>query len=180
MMHPEDAAWAKALITRHFRGKLAYYDCQIRVRHKHGHWVWIHDRGYLESRTADGQPLLMYGTHTDISETKHQEEQVRNARAFLQAVLDAATGVSIIATETSGPGWLQVLPCGATPGTTSNVNFDRAGAIVNGLATVPFDNNGTACVYIQASTHVVVDLQGYFDTAAFDDVADQRLLDTRL
>nr|WP_298141310.1 PAS domain S-box protein [uncultured Pseudomonas sp.] len=102
MMHPEDAAMAKALIKRHFRGKLAYYDCQIRVRHKHGHWVWIHDRGYLESRTADGQPLLMYGTHTDISETKHQEEQVRNARAFLQAVLDAATGVSIIATDSDG------------------------------------------------------------------------------
>jgi hypothetical protein len=92
-----------------------------------------------------------------------------------------ATGViSIVATETSGPGWLQVLPCGTTPGATSNVNFDRPDAIVNGLATVKFDANGTACVYTQAATHVVVDLQGYFDPAAFDDIDDQRLLDTRL
>lgn len=93
---------------------------------------------------------------------------------------DATGVVSIVATETSGPGWLQVLPCGAAPGATSNVNFDRPNAIVNGLATVQFDANGTACVYTQASTHVVVDLQGYFSAAAFDDVADQRLLDTRL
>ena len=102
MIHPQDVATVKALIKRHFRGKLDYYDCQIRVRHKQGHWVWIHDRGGLESRTAEGRPLLMYGTHTDISETKHQEEEVRNARAFLQAVVDAATGVSIIATDASG------------------------------------------------------------------------------
>jgi len=102
MIHPEDVETVKALMQRHFRGELDYYDCQIRVRHKQGHWVWIHDRGCLESRTADGKPLLMYGTHTDISETKLQEEEVRNARVFLQAVLDAATGVSIIATDSDG------------------------------------------------------------------------------
>lgn len=102
MIHPQDIATVKALIKRHFRGKLAYYDCQIRVRHKQGHWVWVHDRGRLESRTADGRPLLMYGTHTDISDTKHQEEEIRQARIFLQAVLDAATGVSIVATDANG------------------------------------------------------------------------------
>nr|WP_298170566.1 PAS domain S-box protein [uncultured Pseudomonas sp.] len=102
MIHPQDIATVKALIKRHFRGKLAYYDCQIRVRHKRGHWVWVHDRGRLESRTADGRPLLMYGTHTDISDTKQQEEEIRQAQIFLQAVLDAATGVSIVATDSNG------------------------------------------------------------------------------
>ena len=102
MIHPQDLRTAKTLIKRHFRGQLAYYDCQLRIRHKLGHWVWIHDRGHLESRSADGRPLLMYGTHTDISDTKHQEEEIRQARIFLQAVLDAATGVSIIVTDAEG------------------------------------------------------------------------------
>ena len=35
-------------------------------------------------------------------ERQQQERAVRSARAYLQAVLDSATGVSIIATDTSG------------------------------------------------------------------------------
>jgi hypothetical protein len=30
------------------------------------------------------------------------------------------------------------------------------------------------------STHVIVDLQGYFTPGAFDDLTDSRVLDTRL
>ena len=43
------------------------------MKHKDGHWVWVHDRGRLLSRTADGRPLLMFGTHADISARKESE-----------------------------------------------------------------------------------------------------------
>lgn len=89
--------------------------------------------------------------------------------------------VSLVATESAGPGHLQVLPCDARPGATSNLNYDRAGfVIVNGLTTVPFGADGRACVFAHTAVHVVADLQGYFTPGAFDDVADVRLLDTRL
>ena len=87
--------------------------------------------------------------------------------------------VSLVATATAGPGYLQVLPCSQPPGTTSNVNYDAAGSSVSGLTTVPFGADGTACVYALTSTHIVADLQGYFEAGAFDDIADTRLLDTR-
>ncbi|HRE00312.1 MAG TPA: hypothetical protein PLV68_03380, partial [Ilumatobacteraceae bacterium] len=87
--------------------------------------------------------------------------------------------ISIIATETGAPGYLQVLACGTAPGATSNLNADRAGQTVAGLAVIRFDAKGEACVYNQSVTHVVVDLQGYLATAAFDDIADVRLVDTR-
>lgn len=89
--------------------------------------------------------------------------------------------VSLVATESNGPGHLQVLPCNATPGATSNLNYDRAGfVIVNGLTTVQFDAAGQACVFAHTSVHLVADLQGYYAPTAFDDVPDVRLLDTRL
>lgn len=87
--------------------------------------------------------------------------------------------VSVIATDTAGPGYLQLLPCGASPGATSNLNVDRAGQTRAGLAVVRFDATGTACVFSEAAAHVVVDLQAYLPDAAVDDVADVRLLDTR-
>ena len=74
LVHPDDLKIASATLERHFSGAVPFYDCQFRMKHKAGHWVWIHDRGRLISRTADGQPLMMYGTHADISEAKRQEE----------------------------------------------------------------------------------------------------------
>lgn len=102
LIHPDDLALSSERLQAHFRGETPYYDCQYRIRHKHGHWVWVQDRGRVERRGEAGQPLLMYGTHADISQTKQREEEIRQARAFLQAVLDSATGVSIIATDTAG------------------------------------------------------------------------------
>ena len=100
--HPDDLTQSGALLNAHFRGEAPYYDYQCRMRHKAGHWVWVHDRGRVVSWTDDGQPLMMYGTHADITEVRQQQEAVREARAFLQAVLDSATGVTIIATDTQG------------------------------------------------------------------------------
>jgi dienelactone hydrolase len=88
--------------------------------------------------------------------------------------------VSLVMTENSAPGFLQVLPCGSTPGGSSNLNADRPNQTRAGLAIVHFDNDGEACLFNQTSTHLVADLQGYFATGAVDDVADVRLADTRI
>ena len=65
--HPDDLARSNKLIEQHFAGELPYYECECRMRHKDGHWIWIQDRGRLMSRTADGKPLTdvrhAYGYH---------------------------------------------------------------------------------------------------------------------
>ena len=87
--------------------------------------------------------------------------------------------VMIVATETSGAGYVQALPCGTTPGASSNLNADRAGQTIAGLAFVRFDANGRACLFTQRSTHLVADVQGYLADGAFVDGPDERILDTR-
>ncbi|HRE01599.1 MAG TPA: hypothetical protein PLV68_09885, partial [Ilumatobacteraceae bacterium] len=87
--------------------------------------------------------------------------------------------ISLVATQTSLATYLQVLPCGAEPGATSNLNADRSGQTIAGLAVVRFDANGEVCVFVQHATHVVVDLQAYLSDAAFEDITDLRILDTR-
>ena len=72
--HPEDLSKATTLLERHFAGELPYYHCESRMQHKDGHWVWILDRGRVMTRTEDGQPLMMFGTHADITERKQTEE----------------------------------------------------------------------------------------------------------
>ncbi len=67
------------LIQQHFAGELPYYECECRMRHKDGRWIWVQDRGRLMSCTADGKPLTMFGTHTDITNRKLAEEAIRQS-----------------------------------------------------------------------------------------------------
>jgi PAS domain S-box-containing protein len=75
--HPEDSKLANRLLQEHFDGKSDYYECEVRMKHKDGHWVWISDRGRLVSRTAEGKPLLMSGTHMDITKRKNAEQELK-------------------------------------------------------------------------------------------------------
>lgn len=77
LTHPADLARSDEMAERHLAGELPYYECECRIRHKDGHWVWVLDRGRILTRTADGKPLTMFGTHTDITERKKAEEQMR-------------------------------------------------------------------------------------------------------
>ena len=75
--HPDDLIKSNRLLEKHFAGESDYYEAEIRMKHKDGSWVWISDCGRLISRTAGGAPLLMSGTHMDITVRKKAEEELR-------------------------------------------------------------------------------------------------------
>jgi light-regulated signal transduction histidine kinase (bacteriophytochrome) len=60
------------------------------MRHKDGHWIWINDRGKTISWTEEGKPLLVFGTHIDITERKHAEEALK-LQARERAAVDTFT-----------------------------------------------------------------------------------------
>lgn len=68
LVHPDDRMQAEQLLQRHFDGELEHYKLNCRMKHKDGHWVWILTQGRLVSRTEQGAPRLMAGTHQPIAE----------------------------------------------------------------------------------------------------------------
>ena len=72
--HPDDLKVSGELLEQHFKGELDYYSLESRMKHKNGNWVWVLDRGKVHLWDADGKPLLMSGTHQDITEQKHARE----------------------------------------------------------------------------------------------------------
>ena len=84
LTHPDDVKHSGEMLERHFSGEIPFYDCECRMKHKDGHWVWIQDRGQLITRTDDGKPLMMFGTHSDISESKRAEEEKLKIEAQLR------------------------------------------------------------------------------------------------
>uniref|UniRef100_UPI0027BA3DC3 PAS domain S-box protein n=1 Tax=Rheinheimera sp. TaxID=1869214 RepID=UPI0027BA3DC3 len=102
LLHPDDMTPSTEMLKRHFAGLLPFYDVKFRMRHKDGHWVWIHAVGRVTSWDQTGQPLLMFGTHTDISQDKKREAEMSANRSWLQAVVDSSTEVAMISTDPNG------------------------------------------------------------------------------
>src|SRR6056297_160622 len=71
--HPDDLQKSQRLLEEHFQGKTDYYECETRMKHKNGNWIWVLDRGKVMSWTEDNKPLLMLGTHQDITDRKQSQ-----------------------------------------------------------------------------------------------------------
>lgn len=84
LTHPEDLKKAEQVLQAHFSGDLDYYDVEFRMKHKDGHWIWIQDRGSVSVWTEDGKPLLMQGTHHDITQRKVNEVKILEQLEELQ------------------------------------------------------------------------------------------------
>jgi PAS domain S-box-containing protein len=83
LVHPEDKDRSSTEVRRHFAGEIDQYECELRMRHRDGHWVWILDRGRVNSWREDGQPLWMYGTHRDITAAKEAQQRLAASEALL-------------------------------------------------------------------------------------------------
>ena len=84
LAHPDDLKKSYELLQDHFSSDKELYDFEGRMKHKDGHWVWIHDRGSVVSRTGDGRPLMVFGIHTDISEHREAELKIKENEKFLR------------------------------------------------------------------------------------------------
>jgi len=83
LIHPDDLERSRDALRRHFLGENAQYECEVRLRHRNGHWVWILDRGRVNSWTEAGEPLWMYGTHRDITASKEAQQRLAASEALL-------------------------------------------------------------------------------------------------
>ena len=89
-VHPDDVPRSNALLNQHFAQELPSYDCEVRLRHRDGHWVWLQDRGRVLTWTADGKAEWMFGTHLDITERKRQSEALRHSEQLLNRTGEVA------------------------------------------------------------------------------------------
>lgn len=80
LTHPDDLKRSDEIIRRHFAGDIDFYECEARMRHKNGKWVWVLDRGRVIEWGDHGNPVRMAGTHIDISERKNVEQELMKAK----------------------------------------------------------------------------------------------------
>ena len=58
-LHPDDLILAKDLLDRHWKGELALYEIEARMKHKDGHCVWVLASGRREVSLSECLELTL-------------------------------------------------------------------------------------------------------------------------
>ena len=89
-VHPDDIERVEAEQALLFEQER--HTSEYRFRKKDGHYRWVSDEQHL-IRDANGKPLEIVGSWSDVTDRKHAEEAEDAARARLSSLLESAPSV---------------------------------------------------------------------------------------
>ena len=89
LTHPDDVQEAYKLLQKHFRHEIPIYELELRMRHKSRGWFWVLSKGKVTAWDAQGNPLRMTGTHSDINDRKRAELRLALQSAILERISKA-------------------------------------------------------------------------------------------
>lgn len=87
-LHPDDYERVMENMRNHLQGKTLAYEVEYRIRHKGGHYIWYYDRGTVVRRDEDGKPLIVAGTHIDITSQKEAQLRAEKSEQNLSQIIE--------------------------------------------------------------------------------------------
>ena len=92
-IHPADLQHTRQALDALLQGASGSAEGEYRLRHRDGHWIWVHGRCRIAARTRDGRPVQVAGTLQNVS--------ARVAEARLRtALLDQSAAAIALFTST--------------------------------------------------------------------------------
>lgn len=86
LMHTDDIEKANKCINQCFSRKLDSYECEIRLKHKNGDWVWILSRGRVIEWDEYYKPIRMAGVQMNITERKRVQNELEIVKKVVEEV----------------------------------------------------------------------------------------------
>ena len=80
IIHPDDSEAAVSALFDLVSGRIEMLQQELRVKNKQGKYIWTNVRATISSKDAQGKPLMLIGTTTDISHIKKTEEELLKAK----------------------------------------------------------------------------------------------------
>ncbi len=94
-VHPDDLPRCAEVMEPVMRGETSEFSFEHRMRTKGGEWRWISARGRAMEVGPDGLPIRLIGTHSDVTDRRRAESEIRelNRRLRWRADHDDLTGL---------------------------------------------------------------------------------------
>jgi PAS domain S-box-containing protein len=104
LIHPEDSAAAPDKVGRKTNAGTRPFSVEFRMKHRLGHWIWIHCVG-LQLVRDSGELDRVIGINMDATERKEVEEAGMAGDARLHAIADEGPLAAFELDFTAGTSW---------------------------------------------------------------------------
>jgi PAS domain S-box-containing protein len=101
-LHPDDRESVAKAYSDYISGLLPEYRIEFRQRMQDNNWKWILSLGKVIEYDAEGKPLRMLGTHTDITERKQAEKALRESEERFRLLFENNHAVMMLIEPVSG------------------------------------------------------------------------------
>lgn len=88
LLHPEDRPEAMRMFSEYLENPKGMFECEFRMLHTDGRWIWIYSRGGLLKADDNKGIVSIIGTHVDITEQKRTQEEIQRERILLRTLID--------------------------------------------------------------------------------------------
>jgi len=89
LVHPDDVPVLQAAVAACLDGSAPGFTADVRLRHKNGSWIWIASRATVVECDADGKPLRLIGSHTDVTDRKQAQMAVQDTENRWRLALES-------------------------------------------------------------------------------------------
>ncbi len=92
LLHPGEGEAVLQRIEEYLGGSETTFQLEFRAIHKNGQARWILSRG-VALRDAQGRAVRFAGSHSDITDRRHAEDEVRRAREKFESLVNSLNGI---------------------------------------------------------------------------------------
>jgi PAS domain S-box-containing protein len=101
LVNPDDMPHVREVLEAHLGGKTPSYECEYRLAHKSGAWIWVLDKGRVTRRDGEGKPLAAAGTHLDITRRRQVEDALSESEEKYRTIINEMQDI-FYRTDTAG------------------------------------------------------------------------------
>ena len=94
--YPDDFQKVNLALEKYLRKEIQSYECELRMLHKSGAWIWVLSKGKVVEWDAKNNQLRMTVTHLDISTRKQAELRVEMQNLILERIAKGEPLVDIL------------------------------------------------------------------------------------
>jgi len=96
-IHPDDLTQISIDLQAHIDGHKKLYKNEHRLKCKDGSYRWVLAKGLITNRDSTGTPLRMIGTHSDIDQSKKNQEAIIKAEMKFHTLFEESLdGITLL------------------------------------------------------------------------------------